>query len=127
MPLYTVSSHKPLDETQKQKIVAGITQIHCQLTQAPAMFVQVVFSFNVPLTKNKKVHLIGSIRSGRSGDIKQKLINQFKHLFSETFGGESDIAQIVLIDVPASWTIEGGEIMPEPGEEAAWLKRLNLS
>ena len=127
MPLYTVSTHKPLDETQKQKIVAGITHIHCQLTNAPAMFVQVVFSFNVPLNKNKKVHLIGSIRSGRSGDLKQKLIDQFKHLFSETLAGGRDITHIVLIDVPASWTIEGGEIMPEPGEEAAWLKRLNLS
>lgn len=127
MPLYTVSSHNPLDETQKQKIVDGITRIHCQLTNAPAMFVQVVFSFNVPLNKNKKVHLIGSIRSGRSGDIKQKLIDQFEHLFSETLGGGSDIAQVVLIDVPASWILEGGEIMPEPGEEAEWLKRLNLS
>lgn len=127
MPLYTVSTHKPLDETQKQKIVAGITRIHCQLTNAPAMFVQVVFSFNVPLNKNKKVHLIGSIRSGRSGDLKQKLIDQFKHLFSETLAGGRDITHIVLIDVPASWILEGGEIMPEPGEEAAWLKRLNLS
>ena len=24
-------------------------------------------------------------------------------------------------DTPASWVMEGGDIMPEPGDEAAWL------
>ena len=26
-------------------------------------------------------------------------------------------------DVAAKWVMEGGELLPEPGEEAAWLKR----
>jgi len=25
------------------------------------------------------------------------------------------------VDVPAKWAMEGGDIMPEPGEEAAWF------
>lgn len=29
--------------------------------------------------------------------------------------------QVDLTDVPASWLMEGGRIVPEPGEEAAWL------
>ena len=27
------------------------------------------------------------------------------------------------VDVPASWVMEGGELLPEPGEEAEWLER----
>jgi hypothetical protein len=29
--------------------------------------------------------------------------------------------RVDLTDVPASWLMEGGRIMPEPGEEADWL------
>jgi phenylpyruvate tautomerase PptA (4-oxalocrotonate tautomerase family) len=127
MPLYTVSSHQALNEQQKQKLVNGITDIHCDITQAPAMFVQVVFSFNVPLEKSKRVHMLGSIRHGRSDDIKEKLMDEFRALFSEVLAVEKRSAEVVLIDIPASWVIEGGEILPEPGEEDAWMARLNLN
>jgi hypothetical protein len=29
---------------------------------------------------------------------------------------------VALVDVPARWVMEGGAIMPEPGQEAAWLE-----
>jgi hypothetical protein len=28
-------------------------------------------------------------------------------------------------DVEAKWVMEGGDLLPEPGEEAAWLERHN--
>lgn len=27
------------------------------------------------------------------------------------------------VDVPARWVMEGGEVLPEPGEEEAWLAK----
>ncbi len=30
---------------------------------------------------------------------------------------------VVTVDVPAKWNMEGGELLPEPGEEAEWLAR----
>jgi len=30
---------------------------------------------------------------------------------------------VQLLEVPAAWVMEGGAVMPEPGEEAAWLAR----
>lgn len=30
-------------------------------------------------------------------------------------------------DLPASWIMEGGDILPEPGEEAAWLEKHNAA
>ena len=32
-----------------------------------------------------------------------------------------------LIGFPASWAMEGGEILPEPGEEETWLQRTNTT
>jgi hypothetical protein len=34
-----------------------------------------------------------------------------------------DAAQVGVVtrDVPAAWVMEGGAVMPEPGEEDAWL------
>ena len=28
-------------------------------------------------------------------------------------------------DIPASWVMEGGDLLPEPGEEEAWLRAHN--
>jgi hypothetical protein len=30
---------------------------------------------------------------------------------------------VVTVDVPSKWNMEGGELLPEPGEEAEWLAR----
>ena len=32
-----------------------------------------------------------------------------------------DDVAVLLLDTPASWVMEGGDIFPEPGEEAEWL------
>ena len=31
--------------------------------------------------------------------------------------------QAITSDIPASWGMEGGDIFPEPGEEAEWLEK----
>jgi len=125
MPLYTVSSRQHLSEVEKQKIVEGITEIHCDLTGAPSMFVQVIFSFGVTLHKATDIHLLGSIRSGRTPEVKRNLETEFRSLLCRSLGKIKLRADIVLIDVPASWVLEGGEILPEPGEEDVWLARYN--
>lgn len=127
MPLYTVSTKKPLTHDVRDQLAAGITQLHCDATGAPAEFVQVVFSFNVPLGKHKQVHLLGSIRSGRSSETKQLIISRFHQLFHTVLRTTEDQAVVQLMDVPASWVIEGGDIMPEPGEEAEWLENRTAS
>ena len=30
---------------------------------------------------------------------------------------------VVTVDVPARWVMEGGDILPEPGDEAAWIAK----
>ena len=38
-------------------------------------------------------------------------------------GAEPGLVRVRLLDVPASWVMEGGALLPEPGEEADWLAR----
>jgi hypothetical protein len=30
---------------------------------------------------------------------------------------------VVTVDVPARWVMEGGALLPEPGDESAWLAK----
>ncbi|MCV2883412.1 hypothetical protein OE749_01705 [Aestuariibacter sp. AA17] len=122
MPLYTVTTKQALDAPSKQRIVNGITDTHCAVTLAPAMFVQVIFSFGIELRKGCKAHVLGSIRSGRSDDVKARLKTAFAKHIAEAMSINADLVQTELLDVPANCVIEGGAIMPEPGEEAAWLE-----
>ncbi len=116
MPLYTVSTKKPLSESKKLSVVSSITKTHCTVTGAPASYVQVVFAQGIPLPRNMAFHVIGSIRSGRSDEIKTKISNQIIKSLS-SLDVRKRRTEVVLVDVPASWIMEGGEIMPEPGEE----------
>jgi hypothetical protein len=42
---------------------------------------------------------------------------------AEALGRAPGDVRVSLLEVPASWVMEGGAVMPEPGEEAAWLAR----
>ncbi|GAB2889070.1 tautomerase family protein [Microbulbifer echini] len=121
MPLYTISTQRPLSSVEQQMLVSEITEVHCTVTGAPAQFVQVVFSQGVYLRSKNIVHVLGSIRSGRSDKIKSTLANGFIETASKVLGCPTSRCEVDLIDVPASWVIEGGAVMPEPGEEQEWL------
>lgn len=125
MPLYTVSTKRPLSSFEQQSLVSAITNIHCAVTGAPAQFVQVMFSRGVHLRSRHIIHVLGSIRSGRSDQIKSTLANGFIETASQVVGCSTARCKVELIDVPASWVIEGGEVMPEPGDEQEWLSRVS--
>ncbi|USD20139.1 hypothetical protein MJO52_13740 [Microbulbifer variabilis] len=121
MPLYTISTQRPLSGSEQQALVSGVTEAHCTITGAPAQFVQVVFSRGIHLRSKSSLHILGSIRSGRSDKIKSALANSFIRMASQLLGCSSARCEVDLIDVPASWVIEGGAVMPEPGDEQEWL------
>ncbi|WP_445360250.1 4-oxalocrotonate tautomerase family protein [Microbulbifer sp. EKSA005] len=121
MPLYTISTKRTLLDSEQQALVSAFTEAHCSITNAPAQFVQVVFSRGVRLRSNSIVHILGSIRSGRSDKIKSELISAFVNSASQILSCPRSSCAVDLIDVPASWVIEGGAVMPEPGQEQEWL------
>ncbi|MBB6520639.1 hypothetical protein [Pseudoteredinibacter isoporae] len=123
MPLYTISTRGELSAEAKAKAAMMITDVHCAHTGAPRTFVQVVFSEHLPLQDDMDLHVLASARAGRTQQlndtIEQDIVQGMEHISSIPslkIGYE-------LFPVPASWVMEGGVILPEPGEEAEWLEK----
>lgn len=128
MPLYICNAAAgTITDDAKSKIAADITRIHCDVTGAPPEFVHAFFfeeAPNPPLS-GKTAFLFGSIRSGRTNDQKSQIVAQMRDSIHRHAGIVQDDIAAITADTPASWVMEGGDIMPEPGEEAEWLAQHN--
>lgn len=129
MPLYTISTENSIAVETRGQLANLIMDVHCAITGAPQTFVNVVFSENVPIKAEAKLSILGAVRKGRTAELsmtlQQELIRQIaKHL--DVADSEVDLS---LFEVPAQWVMEGGEVLPEPGEEALceWLQKGHAS
>ena len=123
MPLYICNSVKgAIPESAKQNIAADITDIHCRVTGAPESFVHVFFLEDAPQQPlaGKCIFLFGSIRAGRSKEQKRNLTEGMKLAIQRHANVAVNAIAVDTTDVPASWVMEGGVVLPEPGEEASW-------
>jgi len=125
MPLYLCNARPgALTADAKAGIADDITRIHCDVTGAPATFVH-AFHFDggmAPDISEKTVALHGNIRAGRTDAQKKDIADQICEAVAARTGLSRDDISMTIGDIPASWAMEGGEIMPEPGEEEAWFK-----
>lgn len=121
MPLYTCHSPPDLiDADRRQRIAEAITDIHCTLTTAPPTFVHVQFRDRDPDPGEPLVSLSGGIRAGRPDSVTRDLVDRISGAVSEISGVDRDRITMRTVETPASWILEGGRVMPEPGQEAAW-------
>ena len=131
MPLYIVSNTgKALPDRLKQTLSQMITDAHSRITGAPPTFVHVFF-FERELLRTLGMMraipttapclIFANIRRGRNDETKRALIAEIREAASEQLAVELDDVHMVTRDVSASWVMEGGELLPEPGEEAFWL------
>lgn len=125
MPLYMCNAAAgAIPEEAKPKIAADITYIHCEVTGAPPTFVHAFFFEDAPQLPldGKRAFLFGSIRHGRNDQQKQEILDRMTASIHLHAGIPVDDILATTVDVPASWVMEGGDILPEPGEEEEWLK-----
>lgn len=126
MPLYRCAVAEGLtQEAQRARIAKEVVRIHCGVTGAPPSFVHAFFS-ELPrsaLPAGKRAFVLGSIRAGRTEAQKQQIVRELTDVVAEVLGCEANEVGVATADVPASWVMEGGELLPEPGEEAEWLAR----
>ncbi len=124
MPLYICNTRKgALDATARAAIAQDITDIHCSVTGAPPIFVHAAFfeeSVGFPL-EDKTLYVRGTIRKGRSDGQKDEIAQRIVQSLTRHGAVDASAAAAQIRETPASWVLEGGEIMPEPGEEAAWF------
>ncbi len=124
MPLYICNSRAgTIPASARPAIANDITEIHCDVTGAPPQFVHAFFLEDAPGPElgGRRAVVGGSIRGGRTDEQKRAIVERIEASLQRHAGlAAADIA-VTTSDVPASWAMEGGEVMPEPGEEAAWL------
>jgi len=126
MPLYRCSVSPGLTTyEQRSRIAKEVTRIHCEITDALPVFVHTFFAEDRDgrLPPGKRAFLLGSIRAGRSPEQKQRLSSEMTNALTSVLGISPGEVAVVTVDVPARWVMEGGALLPEPGDEAAWLAR----
>ena len=121
MPYYRCIIPKDsLTFEQRQDIALAFTDIHCGNTGAPRSFVSVAF-FETPEGEESEFgsayYLDGGNRAGRPEEVKQQLLADLTQAFSDISGVPTAEIPGRIRENPASWTMEGGFVLPEPGQE----------
>ena len=130
MPLYrcaVLEGHS--NESQRAQIAKEVVRIHCDVTAAPPSFVHAFFS-EVPqkeLPDGKTAFVLATIRWGRTDEQKASIVSSLTHSIAHVLGCADESIGVVTVDIPSRWNMEGGELLPEPGEEEAWLARHHSS
>ena len=122
MPLYTISTREPLSARVKEGVAMMITDVHCAHTGAPRTFVNVYFSHNVPLRRGIDLHVLGTVRAGRTAQTNNEIEADMVEQVAALTGLLPVQVDFAMFPVSASWIMEGGTVLPEPGEEAEWLE-----
>ena len=107
---------------RRQSIAHAFTDIHCGSTGAPRSFVSVTF-IETPAGETSEFdtayYLDGANRAGRSEAVKQQLLADLTNAFCEIAKVSPQQINGRITENPASWTMEGGFVLPEPGQEGA--------
>ncbi|WP_422449624.1 hypothetical protein [Endozoicomonas sp. ALB091] len=124
MPLYTVTTPKSLPNSRRVELANLIMNVHCGLTGAPETFVNVMFWENATLNDGVAMHVYGGIRKGRTAEMRETLQKEMSRRICQLMILTDKELETDMFEMPAQWIMEGGEILPEPGEEhlCEWLQ-----
>jgi phenylpyruvate tautomerase PptA (4-oxalocrotonate tautomerase family) len=106
---------------QREKIAVDVTDVHCGSTLAPRHFVHVFFDEQPEGTSEypTRYYLDAINRAGRPQEVKEQLLNDLLESFVSHTGVARDQISGRIGETPASWAMEGGAVLPEPGQETA--------
>ena len=126
MPLYRCAIREGLsNEAQRAQIAKEVVRVHCGVTAAPPAFVHAFFSERPAseLPEGHAAYVFGTIRWGRTDEQKAQIVSELRTSVATALGCAEAEVGVVTVDIPSKWNMEGGAILPEPGEEAAWLEK----
>lgn len=128
MPVYTcTTAQATLSADIKAALAGEITRIHSAVNHVPSTYVNVVFHELAagdvytdgcpaqPLLVN------GWVRTGHPDGETSQLVAEIADAATRVTGIPVERVLVVIQNSPAHFAIEGGRVLPEPGEEAAWL------
>ena len=126
MPLYRFAVREGATrEAQRARIAKETVRIHCGVTGAPASFVHAFFAETAAerMPAGKAAFVLATIRAGRTDAQKARIESELTRVVADALGCPADAVGMIVADVPSKWIMEGGMLLPEPGEEAEWLER----
>lgn len=133
MPTYTCHSRSTaLDATDREQLAARFTATHAAATAAPSSFVQVVF-LDLPEDAHfiagrpvdpRGIHVHGHIRAGRTPEAKHHLITGLHNDVHTVTGIPAEHIWVYVSEIPPAQMVEFGHVLPEPGQESAWIAAL---
>tara|TARA_B100000989_G_C19159598_1_gene310894 strand:- start:46 stop:477 length:432 start_codon:yes stop_codon:yes gene_type:complete len=132
MPSYVFTTALNLGPEVRAKIVESVTSIHNVEAVAPRYFVQVIFheiepgSIYIggePASPNH-IWVRADIRSGRTNKQKSRMLERIMRETGNILKISTEVIWVYICDVPADNIAEFGAILPQPGNEKAWLASL---
>jgi phenylpyruvate tautomerase PptA (4-oxalocrotonate tautomerase family) len=128
MPVYTcTTTTSTLTTDIKSALAQEISRIHAEINHVPSTYVNVVFhelpadgiyTDGVPANP---VLVNGWVRSGHPTDKTSLLATEIAAAVSRIVKIDADRVLMVIQNSPASGAVDGGRVLPEPGQEQAWL------
>ena len=107
----------------RAEISRAVTRVHNDVTGAPARYVHCSFleaprgSMFVEGEETTSPRMMGLVRSGRSEEVRGRLIHGIADAGSEITGGAKDELSIFLYEVPGANCFEYGSILPEASQD----------
>lgn len=128
MPIYTCTANDAtLTADTKAELAGQIATIHSSINHVPSTYVNVVFhelpadSVYTDGTPASPILVSGWVREGHPDAETTRLATEIAAAVSLVTGVDADRVLVVLQSSPARFAVEGGRVLPEPGQEQAWF------
>lgn len=109
---------------ERTRFANDVVDIHCEVTGAPRSFVHVLFTDDTKqhLAEGESCSVRATIRSGRTDAQRDRIVSGLQQAFADRTGVAASSVTVTTTDIEASFTMEGGKLLPEPGsaEEELW-------
>jgi phenylpyruvate tautomerase PptA (4-oxalocrotonate tautomerase family) len=128
MPIYTCTTAQgTLRPEDKAALAAEVTRIHSTVNHVPSTYINVVFN-ELPTEDvytagrpARPLIINGWVRSGHPDDETSRLVTEVAEAATRVTGIPAERVLVVIGNSPARFAIEGGRVLPDPGQEQAWL------
>jgi phenylpyruvate tautomerase PptA (4-oxalocrotonate tautomerase family) len=128
MPIYTcTTTESTLTADSKKVLAAEIARIHSAINHVPSTYVNVVFHelpADAIYTDGRPavpVLVSGWVRAGHPDADTTRRATEISTAATRVTGISAERVIVVFTSSPAHYAVEGGRVLPEPGQEQAWI------
>lgn len=129
MPAYQCASPSELfTEHMKSQVAKAITDAHVAMAGGPREFVHVFFTelprgaaYTAGRPDTKASMITGTIRAGRTVEVKQQLIKTIAESWSQIAGQPLAHLVVAIAEINPQVVMEYGVFLPAPGDEPEWF------